>query len=93
MRSETRSKLLKGIAQGRVWLDCLLNTKSESIGSIALQHSLSEKTVRSTLSLALIAPDIVDVAIDGRLPRSLTTTQMLDLPAVWQEQRNLLELT
>jgi site-specific DNA recombinase len=92
MRSETRSKLLKGIAQGRIWLDLLIRIKSESIATISERHSLSEKTVRSTLSLALLAPDIVDAAIDGRLPRSLTTTQMLNLPADWQEQSKVLGL-
>ncbi len=92
MRSETRSKLLKGIAQGRIWLDLLIHIKSESIATISERHSLSEKTVRSTLSLALLAPDIVDAAIEGRLPRSLTTTQMLNLPGDWQEQSKVLGL-
>ena len=65
MRSETRHKLLKGIAQGRIWLDCLVSTKSESIAAIAQRHSVSEKTIRSTLSLAFLAPDIIDAAIHG----------------------------
>ncbi|MEO6609028.1 MAG: recombinase family protein, partial [Aestuariivirga sp.] len=62
------------------------------IATISERHSLSEKTVRSTLSLALLAPDIMDAAIEGRLPRSLTTTQMLNLPADWQEQSKVLGL-
>lgn len=92
MRSETRSRLMKSIVQGRIWLDSLIRLKAESIQAIAERHRLSEKTVRSTLSLALMAPDIVDAAIEARLPRSLTTTQMMDLSADWQEQRKVLEL-
>ena len=92
LRSETRSRLLKGISQGRIWLDILLSSKAETIQTIADHHKLSEKTVRSTLSLALLAPDIVDTAIEARLPRSLTTTQMMDLSADWQEQREALGL-
>ena len=92
MRGATRSKLLKGIAQGRIWLDCLVNTRTESFSTIAKKHGLSEKTVRSTITLALLAPKIVDAAISGQLPRSLTTTQMLDVPADWQEQRKVLRL-
>ena len=92
MRSETRSRLLKGIAQGRIWLDSLTSSSSESIQSIAKYQSLSEKTVRSTLSLALLAPHIVDATIEGRLPRGLTVTQILDLPSDWHEQRIALGL-
>ena len=92
MRSETRSRLLKGIAQGRIWLDCLISSKTESIQAIADRNDVSEKTVRSMLSLALLAPDIVDAAIEARLPRSLTTTQMMDLPPDWCEQHKVLGL-
>jgi site-specific DNA recombinase len=92
MRSETRSRLLKGIAQGQIWLDYLIGNQEESLGSIAKKNKLSEKSVRSTLSLALLAPDIIEAAIDGRLPSFLTVTQMADLPANWQEQRKVLGL-
>ena len=93
MRSETRSRLLKGIAQGRIWLESLLNSKSANIQSIAVDNQLSEKSVRSTVSLALLAPDIIEATIEGRLPRNLTVSQMTDLPFDWQEQRQDLELT
>ena len=92
MRGETRSRLLKGIAQGRIWLDCLVSSRSDSILAIANRQGLSEKTIRSTISLALLAPDIVDAAIEGRLPRGLTATQILDLPSDWHEQRKSLGL-
>ncbi|MDP8996455.1 MAG: recombinase family protein [Pseudomonadota bacterium] len=92
MRSETRSRLLKGIAQGRIWLDSLTSSQSENIQSIAKRQSLSEKTVRSTLSLAVLSPDIVDATIEGRLPRGLTVTQTSDLSADWHEQRIALGL-
>ena len=87
MRSDTRSRLLKGIAQGSIWLNNLNSSKSESIQSIAKAQRLSEKTMRSTISLALLAPDIVEAAIDGRLPRGISVTQMTDLPGDWHEQR------
>ena len=93
MRCETRSKLLKKIAQGKFWLDRLVSDRSESIRATAKRHAVSEKTILSTLSLALLAPDIVDAAIDGRLPRNLTATHMLNLPSDWHEQRKLLGLT
>ena len=92
MRSETRSRLLKGISQGRIWLSSLTSSKTESIQSIAKSQNLSEKTVRSTLSLALLAPDIVEAAIDGRMPRGINVTEMTDLPTDWREQRRAVGL-
>jgi hypothetical protein len=93
MRAETRSRLLKGIAQGRLWLEELIGNPEATVEIIAKRHGLSDRSVRSTLNLALLAPDIVEAAIEGQLPRGLTVTQMTDLPSDWQEQRRALGLT
>lgn len=92
IRSEARSRLLKAIAQARVWLDRLLTDRTADFSTIARENGLSDKTVRATLSLALLAPDIVEAAIEGRLHRGLTVTQMTGLPTDWQEQRHALGL-
>lgn len=92
IRTEARSRLLKGIAQGRRWLDQLVEGKVADFATLAKQHDVSEKTVRSTLSLAFLAPEIVQAAIDGRLPRGLGVSQMTDLPADWSEQRQQLHI-
>lgn len=83
IRSEARTRLLKAIAQGRHWLDQILTGDATDIAAIAEKQEVSEKTVRSTLSLAFLAPDIVQAAIDGRLPRGLGVSSMTDLPADW----------
>jgi site-specific DNA recombinase len=90
IRTEARSRLLKGIAQGRRWLDQLLDGQVPDVGALAIQQGVSEKTVRSTLSLAFLAPDIVQAAIDGKLPRGLGISQMTDLSPDWSEQRRQL---
>jgi site-specific DNA recombinase len=87
IRSEARTRLLKAIAQGRCWMDQLITGDAEDIAALAAKHQISEKTVRSTLSLAFLAPDIVQAAIDRRLPRGLGVSQMTDLPADWVLQR------
>ena len=68
-------------------MDQLISGDAEDIAALAAKHQISEKTVRSTLSLAFLAPDIVQAAIDGRLPRGLGVSQMTDLPADWILQR------
>jgi site-specific DNA recombinase len=90
MRTEARSRLLKGIAQGQRWLDALISKEATDIPSLVTQHDISEKTVRSMITLAFLAPDIVQAIIDGKLPRGLGISQMTDLPADWTEQRRQL---
>ena len=90
IRSEARTRLLKAVAQGRHWLDQITSGDATDIAVIAKKQQVSEKTVRSTLSLAFLAPDIVQAAIDGRLPRGLGISQMTDLPVDWTKQRQQL---
>ncbi len=90
IRTEARTRLLKGVAQGRQWLELLLDGKIADVPTLAKQNEVSEKTVRSTLSLAFLAPDIIQAAIDGKLPRGLGVSQMTDLSVDWSEQRRQL---
>lgn len=92
MQTEVRTRLLKAIAQGRVWLDALITDAHHTTHSLANLNGLSERSARSTTNLALLAPDIVEAAIEGRLPRGITVTQMTDLPPCWTEQRRSLGL-
>jgi hypothetical protein len=39
--------------------------------SIASREGKTERSIRMTLSLAFLAPDIVKAAVEGRLPRGL----------------------
>ena len=55
IRTEARTRILKGVAQGRRWLELLLSGKATDLRSLAMKHQVSEKTVRSTISLAFLA--------------------------------------
>ena len=90
MRVEARTRMLKGVALGRNWLDLLVTGQVSDIRAIAAQFKLSEKTVRSTISLAFLARDIVQAAINGKLPRGMGISQMTDLPVDWAQQRHQL---
>lgn len=92
MRTETRWRLLKAAAQARIWLNRLITDQTIDIERIATEQGLSERSVRSTLSLAFLSPEIIEVAINGDLPRGITVSQMTDLPPDWQEQRRALGL-
>jgi hypothetical protein len=42
------------------------------------------------LSLAFLAPDIVQAAVDGILPRGLGVSRLMDMPPSWADQRSII---
>jgi hypothetical protein len=92
MRSEVRSAVIRAIALGRLWLQELANGKVKDIGEIAVREDRSKRSVHMTMSLAFLAPDIIEAAINGALPRRIGITRLADLPSSWQKQRVMLGL-
>lgn len=92
MRSEVRSSLVRAIAMGRLWLQEITSGKVKDPNEIAAREDRSTRSVRMTLSLAFLAPDIVEAAVKGVLPRRIGITRLADLPPSWQKQRELLGL-
>jgi site-specific DNA recombinase len=74
------------------WLDELLSGPPDTIESIAAREGKSERSIRMTLSLAFLSPDLVKAAIDGRLPRGFGLTRLIDLPMAWLDQWEALGL-
>jgi len=62
--------------------------KVEGIEAIAAREGVSERSARMGLSLAFLAPDIVQAAVDGTLPRGLGVSRLMDMPPSWSEQRS-----
>ena len=93
LKSETRARIVTGIAQGRSWFAQLTSSTVSDIATLAAHNNRSEKSVRSLLSFSFLAPDIVDAAITNRLPRGLGISDLTDLPADWTEQRRQLGLS
>jgi hypothetical protein len=44
------------------------------------------------ISLAFLAPDLVKAALDGRLPRGIGVTRLIDAPLEWSRQWHMLGL-
>ena len=80
------------IARGRRWLDELITDPNAS--SHRRAGGLQSRHVEMTISLAFLAPDLVQAAIDGRLPRGLGVARLRELPASeWPRQRSVLGLS
>jgi len=84
--------LIDAIRQAHGWLDKLLSDPHETVGTIASREGKTDRSIRMTLSLAFLAPDIVKAAIDGRLPRGLGLKRLVDLPMAWSDQWRALGL-
>jgi site-specific DNA recombinase len=43
-----------------------------------------------TISLSFLAPNLVKAAIEGRLPRGMGVARLVDAPAEWSRQHQML---
>jgi DNA invertase Pin-like site-specific DNA recombinase len=93
IRVEARTKLLAAIAKSRRWLDDIVSARAAGIEAIAAREGVSERAARMALSLAFLAPDIVQAAVDGTLPRGFGVSRLMDMPANWTEQRQAMGLS
>ena len=80
IRAETRATLVASIARGRRWLGCARR----------MQHI---RQVNMMISLAFLAPRLVQAAVQGRLPRGIGVTRLRDAPAEWSRQYAMLGLS
>src|SRR5262245_42665738 len=92
IRSESRALLVASIARGRRWLAELLADPNANAESIAKRERCSVRKVNMTISLAFIAPNLVKAAIAGRLPRGMGVVRLVDMPAEWSRQHQMLGL-
>jgi hypothetical protein len=92
MHAERRAKHLRAIALGRKWLQDLITGKAHDADAIAAREGRSTRSVNMMISLAFVAPDIVEAAAGGRLPRGIGVTRLVDLPTSWAKQKEALGL-
>ena len=86
MPANARAILIKHLRDAHRWLDVLLSDPRLTLESIASREGESERSIRMTLSLAFLAPEIVKAAVEGRLPRGFGLKRLVDLPMAWPDQ-------
>jgi site-specific DNA recombinase len=92
MPANARAILIEALGDAHCWLDELLSDPRLTLESIASREDKSERSIRMTLSLAFLAPDIVKAAGDGRLPRGFGLKRLVELPMAWPDQWRTLGL-
>jgi site-specific DNA recombinase len=93
IRAETRAKLVTAIAKGRHWLHELIVGTVTNVEQIAAREKCSIRQVNRTITLAFIAPTLIQAAVDGRLPRGIGVAAVRDFPAEWTRQYERLGLS
>jgi site-specific DNA recombinase len=91
-RIERRARLVGAISRGRRWLDEIVSGSVTNVEQIATRQKCSVRQVNMTISLALLAPDLVKAAVEGRLPRGIGVERLRDAPAEWSRQFETLGL-
>ncbi|MGH7122234.1 MAG: hypothetical protein ACREFP_25115 [Acetobacteraceae bacterium] len=93
IRAETRAKLVTAIAKARLWLDELIAGTVEDAKQIAEREKCSIRQANRTITLAFLAPRLVQAAVDGRLPRGIGVASLRDFPVEWTRQHERLGLS
>jgi site-specific DNA recombinase len=86
IRSESRARLLEGMAKARLWVDDLVSGRMRDTTDIAAREGCSERSVRMTLNLAFLSPTIGRAAVEGSLPFGTGLSRLTNLPSDWHQQ-------
>jgi len=83
--------LVKALARAHRWKRQLDTKQYATIKEIAEAEKVHESYVGNLLRLTLLAPDIVEMILDGRLPKGVGLAEfMKPWPGIWEEQRERL---
>lgn len=84
--------MVKALARAFRWQEMLESQKYSTVAEIASKEHINESYVSRLLRLTLLAPDIVEVILDGKQSPAMTlATLMPRLPAIWKDQRSAIE--
>jgi hypothetical protein len=90
-RFDVDNVLVKALARGFRWRKLLDRGTYSTIKEIAAKEKIDPSYVGDVLRLTLLAPDIIEMILDGRQPRGLQFEQLRkSLPLEWRAQRNVL---
>jgi site-specific DNA recombinase len=92
MPANARAILIEALRDAQRWRDELLSDPRLTLESLASREGRTARSIRMTLSLAFLAPEIVKAAVDGRLPRGFGLKRLVDLPMAWPDQWRALGL-
>ena len=90
-RTRFDDSIIKALARAYRWKQKLEDGTYATVDELAKAQGINESYVTRILRLNLLAPDIVEAALNGR---TTLTVQRLSEPIskIWQEQRSALQI-
>ncbi len=84
---ERDEALIQNIAKAHHWFDLIKAGKT--ISEVAKANDTTSRRIQQIIKLALLAPDITKMILDGKQPLGFTSEwrKLHQLPSNWQEQR------
>jgi len=81
--------LVRAITKAKNWVQKLETGEFKSILDLTRTENLCKLHTAKILPLAFLAPDLVEMILDGRQPPRLTLTALIEqpLPEAWSQQR------
>ena len=90
---ENLSPLQKALIQGFQYQKYLEAGKGESVTELARKEHIDRAFLFRALSLVNLAPDIINLILDGREPKTITLTKLRKgFPEDWEEQRRYFKI-
>ncbi len=84
--------MVKALARAFRWRALLETGVYASPGEIAAKEKINQSYMGRVMRLTLLAPDIVEAILDGRLSPEVTLADIMKpFPACWKEQRRLFD--
>jgi hypothetical protein len=86
-QGKTDNTLVKALARAFRWKRMLNSGQFATIKELAVREGISPSYVTRVLRLTLLAPDLVEVILDGRQGPKVTLALLLEpFPATWWQQ-------
>ena len=93
-RTRINNTMVKALARAFRWRKLMETGVYATVEEIAAAEKINTSFVSRILRLALLAPEIVEMILDGRQPTSITLKCLQKgFPVCWKSQRELMLTT
>jgi len=88
-KSRVDSTLVKALARAFRWKKMLESSQFTTITELAERENLALTYMTRVLRLSLLAPEIVEMILNGRQPPEMTLAALLEpFPVAWERQHS-----
>jgi hypothetical protein len=78
------------VARAHRWRELLESGQYATIRALAADLGVDNSYVARILRLTLLAPDVIEVILDGTEPDGLSLEKLYRAPMAWEEQRRVM---